>query len=525
VAKLKPIAVAAALIVAGALVALLWVHAIGEREFVRGLARMDPTFLVPLLGATAAFLAVRFVRWQFLLRHTGIRIPTRPSLSVYLASLVGTATPAYVGEAVARGVLMRLRFGIGIGITVWVVLIERSFDVLALALIGLFLVASSGLTQTLAVLVVLAIAAVAFLIAVAPRALNSTNELGRPRLLFEALILSVAAWLPAAMLPWLAARSLAAELTPAVSAGVFSSSTLLGALTLMPAGFGTTGSFAVLQLESHGLSLTVAILVISVVRLTSTGAVLAVSLVFLVREALRSRRRGEERQHFDEIAAGYRAQFRPHVWDHLLHRKAAYMSDHLRPEDGVGLDVGCGLGQHCVLMGRGGFEVIGLDLAREPLSRARRDGVAAVAGSACELPFPDASFAFAYTIGVLHHLQDPEDQRRACAEVVRVLRPGGHFIVHETNPRNPLVRFYMGYVFPLLRRVDEGVENWIEPEHWAAMDGLRLLDVVHFTFLPDFIPAGLMKPARSVERWLEASRLRRYSVHYMAVLRKDDQRR
>jgi len=103
---------------------------------------------------------------------------------------------------------------------------------------------------------------------------------------------------------------------------------------------------------------------------------------------------------------------------------------------------------------------------------------------------------------------------------VRILRPGGRFIVQETNPRNPLFRLYMGYIFPLLKSIDQGTESWIEPEQWNGMEGLTILKLEYFTFLPDFLPDFLMKPLLPVQRLLEKSRFRSYSAHYMIVLEK-----
>jgi hypothetical protein len=79
----------------------------------------------------------------------------------------------------------------------------------------------------------------------------------------------------------------------------------------------------------------------------------------------------------------------------------------------------------------------------------------------------------------------------------------------------------MGYIFPILKSIDEGIEWWIDPKYWQRVDGMKLLDLQYFTFLPDFVPQWLMRYLLSLERRLEASPLRPYSVHYMAVLKKD----
>jgi hypothetical protein len=79
----------------------------------------------------------------------------------------------------------------------------------------------------------------------------------------------------------------------------------------------------------------------------------------------------------------------------------------------------------------------------------------------------------------------------------------------------------MGYIFPLLKSIDEGTEWWISPQRWEKMNGMKLVDLQHFTFLPDFIPRWLMRPFLALESRLEASPLSSYSVHYMAVLQKN----
>ena len=63
--------------------------------------------------------------------------------------------------------------------------------------------------------------------------------------------------------------------------------------------------------------------------------------------------------------------------------------------------------------------------------RATSTNGAVLQGDVSTLPFPEKTFSAAIAVLVLHHLKSPELQERAFAEIFRVLRPGGVFLVLE----------------------------------------------------------------------------------------------
>ncbi|MBL7498804.1 methyltransferase domain-containing protein [Frankia sp. CNm7] len=92
------------------------------------------------------------------------------------------------------------------------------------------------------------------------------------------------------------------------------------------------------------------------------------------------------------------------------------------------LDVACGAGllrPH--LTGRlAGWRHVGVDLSASAVAQARAHGVTAVRGDALRLPFRDASVSCVVAGEILEHLDDLDT---ACAELARVLTPGGTLVL------------------------------------------------------------------------------------------------
>jgi SAM-dependent methyltransferase len=121
------------------------------------------------------------------------------------------------------------------------------------------------------------------------------------------------------------------------------------------------------------------------------------------------------------------------------------------------LEVGCGLGTMIMNWARNGAAVTAVDLNRTSVTRTRqRFALLGLEGSieqadARSLPFPDATFDYVYSWGVLHHSPDIE---QSIKELMRILKPGGGFGIMLYNRRS-ILHWYM----------TEYIEGFLHYEH------------------------------------------------------------
>ena len=113
------------------------------------------------------------------------------------------------------------------------------------------------------------------------------------------------------------------------------------------------------------------------------------------------------------------------------------------------LDLGCGTGDLALTVSRIGTndtEIAGLDYSQPMLDRAvkkahqRHTAVSFIRGDAAALPFPDAVFDCVGISFAFRNLtyKNP-NARQYLSEVLRVLRPGGRFVVVESSqPPSPI---------------------------------------------------------------------------------------
>jgi ubiquinone/menaquinone biosynthesis C-methylase UbiE len=142
------------------------------------------------------------------------------------------------------------------------------------------------------------------------------------------------------------------------------------------------------------------------------------------------RRRLQRSQSYFESLAGDWERIRKSYFDD---RVTSLAIEKLLPRDLVLADIGCGTGILTFELARFARKVIGVDLSREMLRRARafareRDVRNAEfrLGDALELPLDAGAVDAAFCVMVLHFLPEPQ---RAVAGLCRITRPGGSVIL------------------------------------------------------------------------------------------------
>ena len=240
-----------------------------------------------VLGAlvlSSANYALRFIKWELCLGWLDIRAPgpgNAPDLSrgrsalIYMAGLSMSVTPGKVGE-VLRSVLLRSSNGVSGSRTAPIVVADRLTDLIALVVLSLVGIAQNRdylpiVAVTLAVVlgIVVMLGSPRFLHSVlglvgrlgfdavtsrAEKLLDSSSVLMRlsPLLLLSAI--SVVGWSFECLGYYFVLRGFAdVDATPLVCLFLWSSTTLIGAVSFMPGGLGATeGSLAILATRMVG---------------------------------------------------------------------------------------------------------------------------------------------------------------------------------------------------------------------------------------------------------------------------------
>jgi SAM-dependent methyltransferase len=138
--------------------------------------------------------------------------------------------------------------------------------------------------------------------------------------------------------------------------------------------------------------------------------------------------------------AWYKEWFGTEYLELYAHRDANEAEEHVdfvgrylgEPAPRTILDLACGAGRHTAELRRRGLGAVGLDLSLTLLAHPPRPP--AVAGDMRRLPFADASFDLVLNFFTsFGYFERERENFRVFEEIVRVLRPGGRYLIDLFN--------------------------------------------------------------------------------------------
>ena len=179
----------------------------------------------------------------------------------------------------------------------------------------------------------------------------------------------------------------------------------------------------------------------------------------------------------------------------------------------LGLDLGCGFGRHIYNAATFGAEMIGVDIS-EAIESTRANtkdmpNVHLVQADVYHLPIRHGALDFAYSIGVLHHLPDPEAAFRC---LVPLVKPGGSVFVWVYSKSRSFWNFCLESVRAVTTRLPKRVQKGVSL-------GAALVD--YGGFVGPYKIVSSLPGLGAVVQKLPLQRLRLYSVYPFQVVYAD----
>lgn len=303
----------ASLLIAGLLYLTLVAGIDGDRTLA-AMKHLNALGWAAILGLSLLNYALRFVRWHVYMRWLGHRVPPLRHLLIYLSGFALTTTPGKAGEGVRALYLARL--GVSYPHTLAVMFAERFLDLLAIALLSmLVLVVFSGYVLwtvvpiAALVAVLLALRRRRLLMAAKRRVADPQTRLARLadgavsawnhafaltewRPLYAGLLLGLIAWAAEGVSVYVITQRLGLPLALETAIGIYAVSMLVGALSFIPGGLGSTEAAMTLLLKLVGIAASAAIGVVLIARIATLWFAVVLGLCCLAALQLSHRLSG-----------------------------------------------------------------------------------------------------------------------------------------------------------------------------------------------------------------------------------------
>lgn len=280
------------------------IYAFLDRETLQKALSLPISIVAALLGLSLANYAVRAWRWVMLGNYLSFRVPVATNILYYLAGYCLTSTPGKAGEAV-RLWLLKTGHGIPYVRSLPIMLADRIIDMWAVLILSLLSIA--GFTQykwegfLLALVIVIISIPILFprffepalytIFKLAPkrrrwivrgrRLMRAMADLSSWRTYGLTLAPTIIGWLAECAALFLLLQHFEANVTFINAIFIFSFSIVVGAISMLPGGLGSTEATIVILLRALGVDLGTALAVTAIIRITTFWFAVAIGLLLM----------------------------------------------------------------------------------------------------------------------------------------------------------------------------------------------------------------------------------------------------
>lgn len=274
----------------------------GQRTWA-AMHQLDWIGWMSILGLSLFNYGVRFIRWHGYLRWLGHTLPIGRHLLIYISGFALTTTPGKAGEAV-RGVYLARR-SVPYAHTVAAIFAERLLDLLSIAVLSLLAIVSFTGYAYWVIAPLAVIAAMLWimhrrsLLEVAQRRVENPQSVVTRVLqmfvhawerayvllswksLLGGLVLGCLAWAAEGVSVYLIAGKLGLAVALPLAIGIYAVSMLIGALSFVPGGLGSTEAAMALLLKLSGMAAGTALSVTLIARIATLWFAVVLGLACL----------------------------------------------------------------------------------------------------------------------------------------------------------------------------------------------------------------------------------------------------
>lgn len=280
------------------------VCALIDEATLRTALSLPAALVAALLGLSLLNYAVRAWRWTVLGGHLGLRVPLRDNVVYYLAGFCLTATPGRAGEAI-RLWFLKSAHGVAYLRSLPLMLADRIIDMWAVLLLALVSIAGFAQYRWQGAIVALLVAGVSMpvlfprrfepmlgsiyglvprlgrLLVRARRIMRAMADLSSWRSYGLTLAPSVGGWLAECAGLFLLLRHFGAEVSFLNAVFVFSFSIIVGAISMLPGGLGSSEATIVLLLRALGVDMATALAVTAIIRIATFWFAVAIGALLM----------------------------------------------------------------------------------------------------------------------------------------------------------------------------------------------------------------------------------------------------